>query len=67
VHRANNNFLVLDKGCKSRIRLFYKNLELKRLKVSAIEREACYATIQGAIKIRRRSNNANIILEQSRL
>ena len=60
-HKANNNFLVLEGGCKGRIRLFYKNLERKGLKVSAVEREACYATTQGAVQIRRRGDNANVI------
>jgi hypothetical protein len=47
-HRANDDFLVLEGCCKGRIRLFYKNLERKGLKLSAVGREACYATTQGA-------------------
>jgi hypothetical protein len=26
-HKANNNFLVLEGGCETRIRIFYKNLK----------------------------------------
>ena len=67
MYKDNNNFLVLEGGCKSRIRLFYKNLEQKGLKVDAIGREACYATTQGAVQIRRGSDDANVILGQSGL
>jgi hypothetical protein len=66
-HRANDDFLVLEESCESRIRLFYKNLELKRLEVSAVGREACYATTQGAVQIRRGGDDANVILGQSEL
>lgn len=65
-HRVNDNFLVSEGGCEGRIRLFYKNLERKRLKVSAVGREACFTITQGAIQIRRGSKNANVIFRKSR-
>ena len=58
--RADDDFLVLEGGCEGRIRLFYKNSERKRLEVGAVGREACYATTQGAVQIRRGGDNANV-------
>jgi hypothetical protein len=65
-HRADDDFLVLEGGRESMIRLFYKNSERKRLEVDAMGREACYATTQGALQIRRGSDDANVIFRQSR-
>ena len=48
-YRANNNFLVLEGGFTARIRLFYKKLERKRLRVGARRRKAYYATIKSAV------------------
>jgi hypothetical protein len=65
-HRADNDFLVSDGGCEGRIRLFYKNSERKELEFSAVGREVCYATTQGAVEIRRGGDNANVIFRQGR-
>jgi hypothetical protein len=65
-HRADNDFLVLEGGCAARINVFYKISERKRLRIGAVRREACYATTQGAVEIRRGEDNANVILGQSR-
>ena len=51
----------MEGGCEGRIRLFYKNSERKKLEVGAVGREACYATTQGAVQIRRGGDDANVI------
>jgi hypothetical protein len=65
-HRADNDFLVLEGGCAARINVFYEISERKRLRIGTVRREACYATTQGAVEIRRGGNYAKVIFGQSR-
>lgn len=64
-HKADDDFLVLEGGREGRIKLFYKNLGQKKLRVGAVGREACFATTQGAVQIRRGGDDANVIFRQS--
>jgi hypothetical protein len=63
--RADDNFLLLEGGFEGRMKLFYKNPGLKRFKVDAVGKEACFATTQSAIQIRHRRGDANVIIRQS--
>ena len=65
-HRADDDFLESEEGREGRTRLFYKKPERKRLDIGAVGREACFATTQGAVQIRRGGNDANVILGKSR-
>jgi hypothetical protein len=61
-HRADDYFLVLEGGW-----LFCKILSEKGLRLALWGKEACYATTQGAVQIRRGGDDTNINFRHSRL